>query len=353
MMYAVILAGGSGTRFWPKSRRKRPKQLLNIVGATSMLRQTVERVLPLIPYERILIVSSAELADMVRHELPELPGANLLVEPVGRNTTPAIGLAAMVLKKRDPNAVMVVLPADHAIRKKNRLLQGLRKAERILRKHPVLITLGIRPTRPETGYGYIEQGEQFEKGAFRVRRFTEKPVRRTAERFLKTGRFLWNSGMFIWKAADILSAIQCFCPELYQGLIKIEKTLGTDKEEQTIRRVYKKIRGDSIDYSVLEKTDNILVIPADLGWNDVGSWSALDELLEKDKNGNVIRGDSILLDTRNSIFYSEERMIAAIGVEDLIIVETADALLVCRKSQSQDVRKVVDILKEKGLDRYL
>ena len=352
-MYAVILAGGSGTRFWPKSRRRRPKQLLNIVGATSMLRQTVERVLPLIPYERILIVSGAELADVVRHELPELPSENLLIEPVGRNTTPAIGLAAMVLKTRDPNAVMAVLPADHVIRKKRRLLQGLKKGERILRKHTVLITLGIRPTRPETGYGYIEQGEKFEEGAFRVRRFTEKPVRRTAERFLKTGRFSWNSGMFLWKAADILFAIQRFCPELYQGLIKIEKVLGTEKEEQTIRRVYKKIRGDSIDYAVLEKADNILVIPVDLGWNDVGSWSALDELLNKDKNGNVIHGDPILLDTRNSIFYSEGRMIAAVGVEDLIVVETGDAILVCRKSQSQDVRKVVDLLKEKWLDQYL
>jgi len=352
-MYAVILAGGSGTRFWPKSRRRRPKQLLNIVGLTSMLRQTVERVLTLIPYERVLIVSSSELVEMVKQEISELPRENLLIEPVGRNTTPAIGLAAMVLKKRDPDAVMVILPADHVIRKKSRLLQGLKKGDRIVRKHQVLITLGISPTRPETGYGYIEQGKEFEDGVFRVRRFTEKPVRRTAERFLKTGRFSWNSGMFIWKAADILSAIQRFCPELYPGLIKIEKALGTEKEAQTISRVYKKIRGDSIDYGVLEKADNILVIPVDLGWNDVGSWSALDELSGKDKNGNVVHGDSILLDTRRSIFYSEGRMIAAIGVEDLVVVETGDALLVCRKNRSQEVRTVVDLLKKKGLDQYL
>lgn len=353
MLYAVILAGGSGTRFWPKSREKMPKQLLNIVGSRSMLRHTVERVLPLVPYERILIVAGSDLAQGVREELPDLPAENLLLEPVGRNTAPAIGLAATVLRKKDPDAVMAVLPADHVIKRKDRLLQLLKKGEKLLREHAALITLGITPTRPETGYGYIEEGERFAEGIFRVQCFTEKPDRKTAEEFLKTGRFSWNSGMFLWKAADILSSMERFCPVLYDSLMQIDKALGTGKEEETICRVYEELHGDSIDYAVMEKAENVLVIPVELGWSDVGSWSALEEVLDKDDEGNIVQGKTALLNARNSIFYSEKRLIAAVGIEDLIVVETDDAVLVCRRDQAQEVKKMVELLRVRGWDQYL
>jgi mannose-1-phosphate guanylyltransferase len=353
MLYAVILAGGSGTRFWPKSRKKKPKQLLNMIGTSSMLRQTVDRILPIVPYERILIVAGMNLEDAIRQNLPELPSDNLLLEPVGRNTAPAIGFAALVLRKRDPHAVMAVLPADHVIKKRDRLLNVLEKCEKTVKQNTYLITLGITPTRAETGYGYIEQGEPFADGIFRVQCFTEKPDRKTAEEFLRTGRFSWNSGMFLWKAADILSAMEHLCPELHQSLKEIDQALGTDEERIVIHKVYERIQSDSIDYAVMEKSRNVLVIPVELGWSDVGSWSALEEVHDKDENGNILQGNPLVLNTRNSILSSEKRLIAAVGVEDLIIVETEDALLVCHKEQAQEVKKIVELLKVRGLDQYL
>ncbi|MDX1764644.1 MAG: mannose-1-phosphate guanylyltransferase [bacterium] len=353
MVYAVILAGGSGTRFWPKSRQDKPKQLLNILGPSTMLRQTVERILPLVPYERIIIVAGERLEAAVKEELPELPQENFLLEPVGRNTAPAIGLAAAALQKRDPASIMAVLPADHTIQKQDRLLQVLEQGAAIAKDHGVLITLGITPTHAETGYGYIEQGEPFSDGVFRVARFREKPDRATAEAFLKAGGFSWNSGMFIWKTIDILKAIERFSPRLHRGLVAIDKDLGTARQDETIRQIYGNLDGDSIDYAIMEKSEDILVIPADLGWSDVGCWSALEDVLGEDGEGNIAQGETVLIDTRNSIFYSESRLIAAVGVDDLIVVETGDALLVCRKDKVQDVRKIVDLLKDRGLDHYL
>lgn len=354
MMYAVILAGGSGTRFWPKSREKRPKQFLDITGSGSMLQQTVDRILPLVPYERTIIVAGTELEDEVRKELPELPPENLLLEPVGRNTAPAIGYAAMALRKRDPEAVMAILPADHMIQKKEKLLQVLRMGEKIAREHPFLITLGITPTRAETGYGYIEQGEpSSEEGIFRVQCFTEKPDRKTAEEFLKSGRFSWNSGMFLWKAGAILSAMQKLCPEIYRSLVEIEDALGTEQEQEILRSSYEEIRADSIDYAVMEKSRDVLVIPVELGWSDVGSWSALEDILGKDESGNILKGKTALLKTRNSIVYAQKRLVAAVGIENLIIVETEDAVLVCRKDDAQEVKKIVELLKVRGMDEYL
>ena len=353
MFYVVILAGGSGTRFWPKSRKKRPKQLLNIVGPDSMLRQTVERSLPLAPFDRMLIVTGAEHEGQVKDVLPEFSEENILSEPIGRNTAPAIGLAALALAKKDPEAVMVVLPADHIIKKPDRLQEAIQKGLKILDRHSVLITLGIRPTRPETGYGYIEQGERFQEGVYRVQCFTEKPDEKTAREFLETGRFSWNSGMFLWKAGDILTAMQTCCPDLYNELKSIEEDLGTSRQQKAIQRVYERIKGDSIDYAVMEKAKEILVIPADLGWSDVGSWTALEDVLDKDENGNILMGNTVVWKTKNSILCSDKRLVTAIGVEDLIVVETDDALLVCRKDQAQEVRKIVDLLQVKGLDQYL
>jgi mannose-1-phosphate guanylyltransferase len=352
-MYAVILAGGSGTRFWPRSRETRPKQLLSLSGSGSLLRRTVARIRPLVPYERILVVAGAALEDGVRKTVPELPEENLILEPVGRNTAPAIGLAALILRRRDPEAVMAVLPADHVVQKEDRLLQVLQTGEKIVRDRPFLVTLGITPTRPETGYGYIEQAAPLGEGAYRVQCFTEKPDQRTAEEFLRTGRFSWNSGMFLWKAADILAAMQTHSPEMYIELKKIDGALGTKDEAEILRRVYEDMPAESIDYAVMEKARDILVIPVDLGWSDVGSWRALEEVLPQDEQGNTRQGETVLLNTSNSVLMSEKRLIAAVGVEDLIVVETDDAVLVCRKDQAQEVKKVVELLRVRGLDQYL
>ncbi len=352
-MYAVILAGGSGTRFWPKSRETRPKQLLSLSGSASLLRQTVDRIRPLVPHERILIVAGTALEDGVREALPELPSENLILEPVGRNTAPAIGLGALILRRRNPDAVMAVLPADHVVQKEAELLRVLQRAAEIVRDHPFLVTLGIQPTRAETGYGYIEQGALVEPGAYRVQCFTEKPDTRTAEAFLRTGRFSWNSGMFVWKASDILAAMQAHCPETHRDLQKIDGALGTQDEAQVLRQVYEEMPAESIDYAVMEKARDIVVIPVDLGWSDVGSWRALEEVLPQDAQGNTLRGQTVLRNTSNSIVVGEKRLIAAVGVNDLIVVETDDAVLVCHKDKAQEVRQVVELLRVRGLDQYL
>ncbi|MBN2539816.1 MAG: mannose-1-phosphate guanylyltransferase [Deltaproteobacteria bacterium] len=356
-MYAVIMAGGKGTRFWPLSREKKPKHLLNITGKKTIIQYTVDRVTPLVEKDNILIVTGASHCDEIREQLPELPAENILIEPVGRNTAPCIGLAAIHIRKRDPDAVMFVLPSDHLITNAEGFLASLTTAREMAKREPCLVTIGIKPRWPETGYGYMERGTVAdtigETKIYAVRSFREKPDQATAEAFFRDGGFFWNSGMFIWKASTILDNIKKLIPDLYEGLLTIEDSIGTKHEEEILSEVYRNIKPVSIDYGVMEKAPGVCMVEGDFGWNDIGSWDALWDVMDKDDKGNATRGNIIRFDTSNSLVYSPQKMVALIGVEDLIVVETEDSLLICRRGSSQDVKKVVKHLEEKGMKEYL
>lgn len=356
-MHAVIMAGGRGTRFWPRSRDRKPKHLLDILSERTIVQETVDRIRPLVPPERILIVTGRAHAAELASQLPEIPAENILIEPMGRNTAPCIGLAALHVRRFEPDGVMAVLPADHRIADGGRFLEVLRAAAEAAAPGRSLVTIGIAPTAPETGYGYLELGE--EEGAvrgeavWRVRSIREKPDRETAKAFLAEGRYAWNSGMFVWTAAAILAAIGQWLPDLSAGLDRIDEALGTDGESSVLEAVYPALPSISIDYGVMEKAGNVLVLRGEFGWSDVGSWDALWEVSPKDPAGNVWKGTVAAAGTKNTLVVSGKRLVALAGVEDLIVVDTEDALLVCRRGDSQRVREVVDILEKNGKEQYL
>jgi mannose-1-phosphate guanylyltransferase len=356
-MYAVIMAGGKGTRFWPLSRERRPKHLLSITGEKSIIKYTVERITPLVPEGNIMIVTGESHSDEIKKELTNLPEENIIVEPVGRNTAPCIGLAAFSIKKKNPDAVMVVLPADHLIGDEKTFISVLSDAADIARKGDYLVTVGIQPTKPETGYGYIERGNAFDtegnSAIYNVQSFREKPDLATAETFFKNGHFYWNSGMFIWKVSTLLQSIEKFLPDLYQDLLRIEKSLGTDREHDVVTEVYSDITPISIDYGIMEEAKNVLMIPGDFAWSDVGSWDVLWEVLDKDEKGNVVKGTVLSIDTADSLVFGSDKLITLVGVKDLIVVETGDALLICDKNASQDVKKLVEKLEQENMKEYL
>lgn len=356
-MYAVIMAGGRGVRFWPRSRESKPKHLLDIVSEKTIIRETVDRISPLIPPEKILIVTGRSHAGELIRQLPEIPRENIIIEPVGRNTAPCIGLAALHIKRKAPDAVMLILPSDHQIADENGFCRILEAAAAMAGRGDYLVTIGIRPTGPETGYGYIEQGSERAvvegEKVYDVRSVHEKPDLAQAQTMLTQGGFLWNSGMFIWRVSTILDALKQWLPELYDGLLQVEAVLGTAREVTVVAQVYQKALPISIDYGVMEKAQNTLVIPGDFGWSDVGSWDALWEVSPRDEQGNAVRGEAIAVDSRNCLVHSPGKMVALVGVEDLIIVETGDALMVCKRGDSQDVRKVVDRLERKKRREYL
>jgi mannose-1-phosphate guanylyltransferase len=358
-MYAVIMAGGRGTRFWPRSREKKPKHLLDIVSKRTIIQETVDRIKSLIPPENILIVTGKKHARELIKQLPEIPAQNIIIEPVGKNTAACIGLAALHIQKKVPDAVMVVLPSDHAIGDSRKYLEVISAAAKVAGQEGGLVTIGIKPSGPQTGFGYIEQGQSLRnvsgKEVFRVKSIREKPDLQKARKFVQSGKFYWNSGMFIWKASVILKEIERCLPDLYTGLMKIKEVLGTSKEAAVVPRVYKELASISIDYGVMEKTANVFVLPGDFGWSDVGSWDALWEISAKDNQGNALTGNgsAIFTDTEGALVYSPKKLVALVGVKDLIIVETKDALLVCKKGHSQDVKKVVDTLKAAKKKKYL
>ena len=356
-MFAVIMAGGKGSRFWPRSREKTPKHLLDIQGERTIIRETVDRIRPLVPPERTLVVTGRSHAAELIRQLPEIPAENILIEPVGRNTAPCIGLAALHIQKRVPDAVMLVLPSDHRIGDEAEYRRVLEAAGKTAAEGKPLLTIGIRPTGPEIGYGYIEQGDLFStidgREIHRVRAIREKPHIGQARAFLQRGGFLWNSGMFVWKASTILGAIERFLPELHAGLMQIREALGTEREEQVVGDIYAGLKAVSIDYGVMEKAEDVLVIPGNFGWSDLGSWDALWDVSGRDENGNALRGNFVGIDARDCLVHSPGKLVALVGVSDLLVVETDDALLICRRGRSQDVRRVVEILEGKGLKEYL
>lgn len=358
-MYAVIMAGGRGTRFWPRSREKKPKHLLDIVSDRTIIQETVDRISPLVKPENILIVTGQKHARELMQQLPEVPAKNILIEPVGRNTAPCIGLAAVHVQKRCQDDVMIVLPSDHGIADHARYRKVIAAAAKAAEKGNALVTVGLKPTSPHTGFGYMEGGASVGQIAghalLRVKAFREKPDRKKAETFVKSGNFFWNSGMFIWKASTIINEIERFLPDLYSGLMTIKASLGKSSEAKILSTIYKGLASISIDYGVMEKAQDVFVIPASFGWSDVGSWDTLWEISAKDKNGNAATGGSqaIFENTENALVYSPKKLVALIGMEDVIVVETKDALLVCKKGQSQDVKKIVDMLEARGKTQLL
>lgn len=359
-VYAVIMAGGVGSRFWPRSTEKTPKQLLQIVNKGTMIQNTVSRISRVIEPSHILVVTNKVQKPMVAKQLPQVPAENIIVEPIGRNTAPCIGLAALFIRRMDPDAVMVVLPADHLMTDEEEFRRVLSLAIWVAYESGRLITIGIHPTRPETGYGYIQVIDEddgtnpyFDRGVHKVKTFAEKPNRDTAQQFLDSGDFLWNSGMFIWKVGVIMSAIERSLPDLHRELIKIESAIGTDHIDQAINTGYRMIRSISIDYGVMEKAKEVYVLRGEFGWSDVGSWDEVYRIGGKDADGNSVSGRTVLFGTKNSLIQSDDKLIAAVDVEDLVIIASDNAILVCRRGKSQDVKEIVDYLRRKQMTDYL
>jgi mannose-1-phosphate guanylyltransferase len=353
------MAGGSGTRFWPLSRKKTPKQLLSVFGGKSMLQRTVERVLPLAP-KRIMVVTNVEQAAETRRQLAGYQGCplDIVAEPVGRNTAPAIALAAAIIGRHDPEATMVVLPADHFIRNEAEFCRVVAVAAAAA-AGGALVTLGIEPTRPETGYGYIEADPAAAGAAVQpVRRFVEKPDAARALEFLAAGNFYWNSGMFIWKVSAIQGELCRQMPELAAAVASLSpaaKSWDLDTLQPQIDALYPSLQSESIDYGVMERAQEVQVIPAAFGWSDVGSWSALPEVIEPDAAGIVAIATAglVAIDSSASLVYGGDKMVALIGVDNLIVVDTPDALLVCRQERAQEVKQVVERLQQQGRQEYL
>lgn len=348
-MQALILAGGSGTRFWPLSRRRRPKQLLALDAGDSLLRQTVERVLPLVGADGIWVSTTRDLVAGVAAELPELPEERLLVEPAGRNTAPAIGWCLTRMPEEALTDVVAVLPADHRVADGERFRTALATAAAAAREGDRVLTLGVRPTRPETGYGYLELGGVLDEatGLRRVARFTEKPDTATAERFLASGGYLWNAGIFVFRGARLLAELERLAPEIGNGLRRLAA------EPEAAEELYAALPSLSIDHAVMEKLEDLATVPLDCGWSDLGSWDALAAALAADAAGNVTRGDVLAVDSSGSLLWAEEGQIAALGLRDLVVVRTGDTVLVAPRERSQEVRRIVDALREQGRDELL
>jgi mannose-1-phosphate guanylyltransferase len=350
--HAVILAGGRGTRFWPRSRTRTPKQLLNIIGKDTMLEQTVARLRPLIPAERIWTVTNAEQAAAVEKQLPAGSRKRVLIEPMGMNTAVAIGLAAIHIRHAARgDALLAVLPADHYIGQPTKYLKIVSAALEVAREPGRMVVLGIPPTRPETGFGYIERmGESMvSKGfpVFAVKRFTEKPALPFAVEYVASGKYHWNAGMFFWRISTFQENLKAFLPKTHAALEKLATFIGTRKYESQLRAMYHKLENISVDYAVLEPATrveglaHVFVIPAEVGWSDIGSWAAVYELLAKKDGDNVLAGPGHALDADGNFFWTPSKFVAAIGVQDLVVVETPDALLICPRERAQDVGKIV------------
>lgn len=358
-VFAVIMAGGVGSRFWPRSRERTPKQLLEIFGSGTMIQNTVARIQPLVSHVNTFVVTNALQYDALLTQLPLVPKENILTEPVGRNTAPCIGLAASWIERIDPDAIMVVLPADHLIRDEKEFVRILNTAVEVADKSEGLLTIGIKPSRPETGYGYIQFSDEEtnnpyrNQGVYRVKTFAEKPIQETAERFLVSGDFLWNSGMFVWKVKTILKEIELHLPDLHAELCTLQPTIGTNRYESALEHSYGVLRGISIDYGVMEKAGNVFVVKGDLGWNDVGSWDEVVRLIDTDESGNTARGKVILRNSKNNYIDAGSTIVATIGIEDVIVVVTDDAVLICGKGKSQEVKEIVDYLRRKQMNEYL
>ncbi len=353
-IFTVIMAGGVGTRFWPRSREKSPKQLLHIFGNNTMIQDTVNRLEGLVENENIFVITNKIQKPGIVEQLLNVPSKNIIEEPFGRNTAACIGLAALLIKKISSDAVTVILPADHIIKEKDIFQDTINRAAEFAFKKKALLTIGVPPSRPETGYGYIQIDDRnVEDNIYKVYTFAEKPNYATAKRFVESGDFLWNSGMFIWRADTILEEIKFYMPDLYSGLEELEPFLFTENFDSKLAEVYGQLRSISIDYGIMEKSKKVFLTKGKFTWSDVGSWEEVYQQSPKDENGNALIGN-VYTDTVNeSYIYSPDKITAAIGVANILIINTEDALLVCRRDQAQEVKKVVDYLKLNKQNKYL
>ena len=358
--YAVIMAGGGGTRLWPVSRKEKPKQLLSLLGKETLFQSTAARLEKLFPPERILIVTVAELATEMQEQVPSIPAENYLIEPTPRGTASVVALAAAVLEKRDPQAIMAIQTSDHYIRNHDLFHFLIRTAFEVAKQN-YLVTLGIAPTFPSTAYGYIQQGDSldgdYKYPVYRVKSFKEKPDQESAQQLLRRGDHSWNSGMFIWRADVILAEIERQMPDLFRAVRGISSAWDTPDREDVLQECWKDLKSQTIDYGILEKAEQVAVLPAGgLGWSDVGSWNSLFEVLLPDMNGNVSAGaQHLALDTHNTLVYSgdDQRLVVTIGLDDMVVVDAGDVLMICKADQSQKVREVVEHLKKHHQENYL
>jgi mannose-1-phosphate guanylyltransferase len=356
-VYVVIMAGGIGSRFWPKSRTAKPKQFLDILNTGKTLIQlTYERFLPIVPEENIYVVTADDYEDLVREQLPDLVDHQILKEPVRRNTAPCITYACDKIYQRDPNATVIISPADHLILQEDRFLTVIAKCLDFVSNNGLLITLGLKPTKPATGYGYIQYLDESKTGDFfRVKTFTEKPSIEIARTFIKSGDFLWNSGMFVWKAKTILEAIRKYLPEIGDAFKNGAAYYNTAGEDAFIREAYSQCTNISIDYGVMEEADNVYTIPAQFGWSDVGSWGSLYEAYEHDYLGNAVAGKNVKIydSANNMIMVPENKLVVLQGLRDFCVIDTGDVLLICEKQQEQEIKQITVDLKVADLDEYL
>ena len=351
------MAGGSGSRFWPLSRERTPKQVLSITSSNSLLKDTVDRLDGLIPIEQTLIVTNKQQINVIKPLLPQLNAHNFIAEPSSRNTAPCIGLAAFHVRRIDPDGIMLVMPSDHLIKDTAAFKRIILKGIDVVRKNDVLVTIGIPPTRPETGYGYVQfddSSNDLQEGVFQVKAFAEKPNLDTAKRFLRAGDFYWNSGIFIWTAKRILSEMEEYLPEQFHQLQQIDAAWEKNTYKRVLSNRYHRIRSISIDYGIMEVTSTpIFMLKGDFGWSDVGSWDELYRITRKGRDGNVNIGEIITIDSHNNYIYSPDKLVALIGLDKILVVDTPSATLICRIDRAQDVKNIVEKLRKEGRTKYL
>ncbi|WP_456288560.1 mannose-1-phosphate guanylyltransferase [Paenibacillus sp. AK002] len=354
----VIMAGGKGERFWPKSRTNLPKQFLNISGNKSMIQQCIDRLRKFLPIEQVFVITNELYAELIKAQIPTIPDENIIIEPVGRNTASCVGLASIIIEERYPNSSMIVLPSDHIIKDEYEFINILNTAVSVAEEgEKNLVTLGIKPTYPETGYGYIESMDEAVSvnglSVHKVRKFVEKPSIDNATSYLSAGNYYWNSGIFVWKVDVIRNYIKDLLPEMHDILETMKLAFQTEDRNEVIKAEFHKMPDQSIDYGIMEKATDIYVIPCVFGWDDVGSWTALERISSLDDGGNVIRGNTLNIDTKGCIIESNGKLIATLGIEDLIIVETEDVTLICKKEKAQEIKSLIKELKVQKLEQYL
>lgn len=354
--FNVIMAGGGGTRFWPISRQANPKQLLNLSGVDTLINETIDRISSISEKENLYIVTNETQSELLKETVKDkCIHENVLQEPSARNTAAAIGFAAFSIMKKHGDGIMCVYPADHYIKDEDGYVKIINDAIKVASESDKLVTIGITPTFPSTGYGYINftKEECYNNVSYKVLEFVEKPNYEKAKEYVQSQKYVWNSGMFVWKVSKILEDFKRYLPKVYEKLEQLSNYIGTDKEDEMIKKIYPTIPSISIDYGIMERSDDVVVVPGEFGWNDVGSWDVLGAIYDTDEQGNIKRGETITINTENSVVYSEDKLIATVGIKDLIVVSTEDSVMVCRKENAQDVKLIVEKLKEEGKKKYL